>query len=497
MAVVRSLRQGPPRFLRLTVPGLRGILRPVGQVHRRAARTFTRSEWNSILMQTLTEKAAMRRALATNGIVLMAALVTASAEAQGTPAIDLAEAREVLAAARALDRPELTALWETPVACPLILADPRSRQAVASHADSGGVLRPVDGAFVATLPEAVGIANYGLDWGGRRWTMVMWPLPTRARERDRLLAHEMFHCLQPRLGMPAESPLNAHLDEEEGRLWLRMEWRALEEALLRQDGARRIALEDALRFRRHRRGLFATAEAQERALEWNEGLAEYTGLRGSGYPAHVLADRAAVDLASWERRASFSRAFAYASGPAYGILLDESGTAWRDAARQGGDLGDLAARAYQIPDRGATTAAELDRRGERYDLPRVRREERARAERAAATLADLTRRFVDGPVVRLTPGEQFSFSFDPTAVQNFREGTVHRTLRISDVWGVLEVTANGVWLPRTEGRITAVVLPAPAGSEAPVKGDGWELRLAEGWRVVPGSRAGDWEVVRR
>ncbi len=426
----------------------------------------------------------------------IAVVLATGAAAQGAPAIDPAEAREVLAAALALDRPDLSSLWGRPIACPLILADPRSRQAVASHGDSGGTLRPVDGAFAGTLPEAVGIANYGLDWGGRRWTMVMWPLPSRARDRDRLLAHEMFHCLQPALGIRAESPLNAHLDEEAGRLWLRMEWRALEEALLQRDGARRTALEDALAFRRHRRSLWPVAAAEEHALEWNEGLAEYTGLRGSGYPVHGLAARAAIDLATWERRPSFSRAFAYASGPAYGILLDESGAPWRDAARQGEDFGELVAGAYGL-EPAATTEADLERRGARYDLARVRREERARAERNAAVLADLTRRFVDGPVVRLTPGREFSFSFDPTAVQNFRDGTVHRTLRISDEWGVLEVTANGVWLSRVEGKITAVVLPAPGGAEAPIRGDGWELKLAEGWQVVPGARAGDWQVVRR
>lgn len=411
-------------------------------------------------------------------------------------AIDLAEAREVLAAARGLDRPELTALWGRPITCPLILADPRTRQAVASHADSSGVLQAVEGAFSGTLPEAVGIANYGLDWGGRRWTMVMWPLATRPRERDRLLAHEMFHCLQPVLGIRAESPLNAHLDEEQGRLWLRMEWRALEEALLQRGEARRSALEDALIFRRHRRALFASAAVEEHTLEWNEGLAEYTGLRGSGYPAHVLADRAAIGLATWEQRPSFSRAFAYASGPAYGILLDESGQPWREDARRGVDVGELAARHYRVQ-LGAASEADLARRGARYDLPRVRGEERARAERNAAVVADLTRRFVDGPVLRLAPAGEFSYSFDPTAVQNFRDGTVHRTLRITDEWGALEVTANGVWLARTEGRITAVVLPALADAESPLKGDGWELRLADGWRVVPGSRAGDWVAVRR
>jgi hypothetical protein len=98
----------------------------------------------------------------------MAVVLATGAAAQGAPAIDLAEAREVLAAAVALDRPDLSSLWGRPIACPLLLADPRTRQAVASHGDSGGILRPVQGAFAGTLPEAVGIANYGLASQSRR-----------------------------------------------------------------------------------------------------------------------------------------------------------------------------------------------------------------------------------------------------------------------------------------------------------------------------------------
>jgi hypothetical protein len=275
-----------------------------------------------------------------------------------------------------------------------------------------------------------------------------------------------------------------------------MEWRALEEALVHTDSARRSALDDALRFRAHRWALVPGAEEEERALEHNEGLAEYTGLRASGWPSGVLADRAAVDLASWERRPSFSRSFAYASGPAYGILLDEAGGSWRPEALQGADLGALAAWAYGL-EREATTAAELERRGARYDLPRVRREEEARAERAAAVVADLTRRFVDGPVLRILPDERFNYTVDPTAVQPFRDGAVHRSTRVTDVWGVLEVSANGAWFAGKGGMVEALIVPVPTGVNAPLAGDGWTLTLAEGWVVLPGERAGDWVVTRR
>lgn len=425
---------------------------------------------------------------------LLASCIAAPAAAQAT--IDSVDARLAFAAARSVDRAELTALWGLPLSCPVIFADRATRQAVASHADSGGALRPEHGHFAGRLPDAVGIANYGLDWGGRRWTMVMWPLPVRARDRDRLVAHELFHCLQPALGVRADNPLNAHLDEEQGRLWLRMEWRALEEALMQRDAARRTAIEDALLFRHHRRALFAGSAAEEHALEWNEGLAEYTGLRGAGYPRHVRADRAAVQLADWERRTAFTRGFAYASGPAYGILLDESGAAWHADAKRGEDLGVLLARVIGIVPRSAS-AADLDRVGARYDLRQVRREERARAERAAALLADHTRRFVEGPVVRVAPDSAFSFSFDPNSALSFRGGTVHRTLRVTDTWGVLDVTAEGAWLARTGGQIVGVVVSAPAGVDRPLRGDGWQLTLAEGWQLVPGARAGDWMVMRK
>ena len=37
----------------------------------------------------------------------------------------------------------------------------------------------------------------------------------------------------------------------------------------------------------------------------------------------------AVQLARQEEQPSFVRSFAYASGPAYGVLLDECGQKWR------------------------------------------------------------------------------------------------------------------------------------------------------------------------
>src|SRR5262249_36659367 len=154
------------------------------------------------------------------------------------------------------------------------------------------------------------------------------------------------------LGLPATDTDNGHLASRDGRIWLRMEWRALREALIRDGDERRQAVADALVFRAYRRTLFAKANDAERRMELNEGLAEYTGFRLSGLPPAVLPDRAAVQLAQQEQEASFVRNFAYASGPAYGALLDACGLDWRRGASFQLDLGNLLGSALkvQLPD---------------------------------------------------------------------------------------------------------------------------------------------------
>src|SRR5437867_5533484 len=97
--------------------------------------------------------------------------------------------------------------------------------------------------------------------------MVMWPLPQDRYARARLMMHECFHRIQESMGLSGANPANSHLDSKDGRAWLRLEWRALTEALIRRGAARQRAVEDALIFRARRRALFPEAEAQEGALE--------------------------------------------------------------------------------------------------------------------------------------------------------------------------------------------------------------------------------------
>jgi len=438
-------------------------------------------------------------------IAAFAACAVPGSVARAQDSAAIATAREIIDAAREIAAADAGRLWGIPLETPLLVADPSTRLAIADAADSAGHLRPRDGLFVGRLPDDQNIANTGVTWAGRRWTMLVGPWVPRTRyERNRLIAHEIFHRFQPALGLNVVEGNNAHLESRDGRIWLRLEWRALAEALIRQGDERLSAIQDALAFRHHRRALFPDGGDAERRLELNEGLAEYTGLVLSGLPRHVLADRAAVHLGSWDSRTGFVRGFAYASGPAYGVLLDETwrseearlNASWRQELNQSSDLGAMLARAARLVVREEDDAV-LAFRAARYDGPRVIAEETARAERRVRRVAELQRVFVDGPTVALPITSAFRYSFDPTEAEALEGmGTVYPSVRVTDEWGVLTVTEGGALLQQGASGIVGVLVPAPESADAPVAGNGWRLELATGWRVVRGERPGSWRVER-
>ena len=70
-------------------------------------------------------------------------------------------------------------------------------------------------------------------------------------------------------------------------------------------------------------------------------------------------------------------------------------------------------------------------------------------------------------------------------------GTVYPTLRITDAWGILTVN-NGALL---NTKWTRVTVPAPAKSDSdPIIGEGWQLDLNAGWKLLPAERPGDYRL---
>lgn len=385
--------------------------------------------------------------------------------------------------------------WPAELCGRLVLVDPQTRLAVANAPDAGGRFQSRGGAFVGEWPEALGIANTALEWEGDRWAMVMLPLPDDTLARLQLLAHESFHRIQPALGHEAADPLASHLDEEEGRVWLRLELRAYARALASEGDVAREAARDGLLFRRVRQAAFPGAAEVERQLEAHEGLAEYTGARFALDAMGAVPGELAGRVEAFERRPSYVRSLGYGTGPALGLLLDRYAPGWRRELGRAPDLARRLAVALGAPDAEPDRAL-AGRRAAAYGGEVVRAEEAERAARLAESRARYRRELVDGPVLHLS-GPGLLFMFNPNTVLPLGDdGHVYPHATIEGPWGRLTIHEGGALAPPTRDR-ARVAAPerAEPGPDGTVNGPGWVLELAPGWRLAPGPRAGDYRVV--
>jgi hypothetical protein len=384
--------------------------------------------------------------------------------------------------------------WPVPLCGRLVLIDPQSRTAVANYPDPAATFTPSDDVFIGRWPAGRMVANTGFDWDGQRWAMAMLPLSEDAFHRLRLLAHESFHRIQPELGLTVEDPLATHLDELEGRLWLRMELRALAQALENEDDAARAFVADALAFRAWRQSRFESAARSETQLEANEGLAEYAGMRFALDATGEPITRAAEFVRGFESRSSYVRALGYGTGPALGLLLDRYSPGWRAALPAVPALAGQLAAALDID---TTTPGEAPvARAARHDYAAVLGEEQARATERTAMLARYRARLVEGPVLELPGTPDLKYGFDPNAVVPFGDlGTVFPMAFFEDAWGRMRVAAGGVLMSAERDRLRVA---APSGQVSPgqrvIEGPDWTLEFAPGWVILPGPREGDYRV---
>jgi hypothetical protein len=431
-----------------------------------------------------------RHVVSTRFAFLMLICTVTFAAPTSSPPIDIAQAKAAFAEAEEISNHEGGRLWGKKIYGALFFVDPETRAVVANEPDLEGVLHATNGVFTGTLPQEIIISNAPIEWQGKRWTMLMWPtIPTEIIDRRITFAHELFHRVQPELGLVAPDSPNLQLDTPEGRLWLQLEWRALAAALVGQGSAQTQAIRDALAFRSHRHELFAGSAKTEASLEIAEGVPEYTGTI-AGEPDRDSARWHAIGkLTDPDQSITFVRSFAYTSGPPYGILLDERLPGWRTRLSSQSDLSALLAST--LAPRAPVSA---EARAPLYGAAAIRIAETERAQKAEAAKTRYRSRLVEGPTL-LLPGRRLAFSFNPSSLVSLGDGnTVYPTFHATAEWGTLDVT-DGVLVPTDFSRVTVT---APKEISGPhLEGPGWTLDLAGGWTVVAGAGDGSYTVAKR
>lgn len=421
-------------------------------------------------------------------VLVMVLPFRSSAVAQNSLPIDTKLAYQYFQEAQALCSRDNGKLWGVSLCGPMLFVDGRTRAVVANQADKEGVLTKVGNVFVGQLSPQVTIANTATEWAGVKWMMVIFPLPEDRYRRAKLMAHELWHRVQNEIGFPSSGAANNHLDSFEGRMWLQLEWRALAVALMSRGKQHRQAIADALLFRSNRRAIFLQAASEEREMEMHEGLAEYTGVTLSGSPN--LNQLVVDNLRDAVNKQTFVRSFAYASGPAYGVLLDETKTNWRKHLKKEDDLGSLLQQKLSIRlSQDVKQAAAL--RAQKYGDDKLRAFEMERENNRQKLLAEYRAKLVDGAVLEI-PIFKMRMQMNPGTLLPLEPiGTVYPDIRVIDAWGILTVTKGAL----IKADFSKIYVSAPSSLEAsPVQGDGWTLELNTGWAVTAGERKGDYAL---
>ena len=407
-------------------------------------------------------------------LVVIVAVTPAAAQ------VDQARAAQYFKEAQALCERDGGRLWGVSLCGPMVIADAASGTLATSQPPPAG-----------ERPRVLGFVNAPVSWAGITWSAYVWQMIPRddAGARGRLFMHELFHCVQPRLGLLARAAAdNDHLDSLEGRYWMRLEWRALGRALGESGNARSAAIADALAFRAARHQRFPGAAEKEHAVDINEGIATYTGfVLGSSNTQDAIRD-AVRTLAEKEAETTFIRTFAYASGAGYGLLLDALSPGWHRKITATSDIAQLLASAA-----GVTATSDAAAAASRYDGATLRVAEEERDRKQQVIIAELRTRYVDGPVLIVPRAGSGSVNNSGATVIP-GEGTVVRSMANKGTWGFFDAK-NGA-LISTDGQ--TISLPAPVVVDATtLTGDGWTATVNPGWVLQPGPRPGSFRVVRQ
>jgi len=372
-------------------------------------------------------------------------------------------------------------LWGVSICGPMVIYDIASKTIATSESEPN-----------EKRPGILGVVNAPIQWGGKFWGAYIWNdvAVKTPRDRKELFLHELFHGVQPQLGLGVGTGTPEHLDEVQGRYWMRLEWRALALALRSTGKKRKIALSDALAFRQERQKLYPKYVVDEKGQEITEGLAAYTATKLAATSDKDANTRALDLLENIENTAltsSFIRTFAYFSGPAYGVLLDNASKDWRKLIKGTDDITAFIVHAYKIQASNDVSTSIIKYKGEEI-LASEKQREKERQEK----IENLRKAFVDDSVLTF-PGGNHSFD-SRGAVVISGEGTIYfGPFKASGPWGSLDAT-KGV-LVYSDGSKRRVAAPIRI-DEKTFKGDGWLLTIATGWTVKESAAPGKFELVK-
>ena len=334
-------------------------------------------------------------------------------------------------------------LWGKTLYGPTMFVDVQTRNLVANQQNKENSFEQKGDLFFGQLPEDIIIANTSISYCGEDWTCVIWDDSRDLLTSTQLLIHESLHRIQDEIGLPSCGSSNQHLDETEGELQLKLELGILKDLLQNDSKDLTEGLRDAMTVRKYRQTMFPNGN--ENQFECHEGMAEYTAFKLLPLDNDNEAIRKGLVAAAITKGmdgSGFGNSFAYLTGPAYGLLIDEMIPDWRNGIRSGKTIPDVISTEVAIPD--TVENAEIERISARYNLTEYLNKERSRLEARDKEDAELRDRFSESKWL-VIPNDNINFGFNPSErlVAYDTIGVICNTMQLRGSFGTLEV-GNGI-----------------------------------------------------
>jgi hypothetical protein len=374
-------------------------------------------------------------------------------------------------------------LWGVQIYAPTLFINPQTLDVVSNAPDNEGLLTKTGNLYTGKFPKNKNIANSTTDYGGKHFTMVMYPLPEDEYERNALIIHEMFHFHQPALNMSGLPYNNNHADEHIARLYFKLEWDALEKAVYETDTAKhKEHIKNALTFRAYRQSQYKDSEVNEAFFELHEGLPEYTAHKLCSTSDDMLKQRLSQIKSRYEQSPSYVRSFAYFSGCAYAYLLDRTNTDWRKRVQSKEHLNKILQTAYKI-EIPANIQETVEKIRDAYGFAAINTYELKRKEEKDKVTAYYKSVFTEKPILVLKLIKP-SVNFNPNNVISLGDlGTVYpNSFRAINQWGIISVNDGGCLLANNWMKLTVPAENMTIENNI-VKTNGWTLELKDGYIV--------------
>ena len=370
-------------------------------------------------------------------------------------------------------------LWNFKLDGPVLLINKETKVVIANEPDEDGTLTKQGELYVGILPENIVGGNTTIEWLGKRWATYSLPLSEDRATRVDGLIHESFHRIQPEIGFDNITDNHSvHLDTKDGRIFLKLEYEALNSAL--QSDEPLVHIKNALHFRQYRHQLFPDSKNVENSLEIMEGLAQYTGSILSPRTDEEYKQYYITLIEMSKGFPSYVRSFAYFTIPVYGFFMKQDDEQWNLKINRDTNLTDFILAFYKL-DQTTKNYETIKKIGKLYGIENILEAEDLREKNRLDQERKYKSIFLSDSVL-VIPLQKMSINFDPrniTPLDSF--GSVYPIMIVTDNWGILHVDSLGALMSPEWNKVT---LSYPKSiTDSLVLGDGWRLKLNSPWKL--------------